>query len=693
MFPKIKPPSCAGRALLFPMSLGLLFSAWLALGQQPKRVDDATLKNAGKSGEDWVTYGSNSQETRYSPLNQIDATNVSRLGLAWSYDVGAGGGGQEATPLVWNGSLYSITNWSVVFALDVRTGKERWRWDPEVNRIAVQPKICCGVVNRGLALYQNLVIAPVIDGRLEALDAETGKVVWEARVAYPQDDYTITMAPRIAKGKVIIGVSGGEYPVRGFFAAFDAATGHQAWKFYTVPGDPSKPFENSAMRKASATWAPDAWKMGGGGSVWDGLAYDPDADLIYVGTGNAGPWPEKLRNSKGKDNLYAASILAVQPETGELRWHYQTVPGDSWDFDTVQQMTLADLNINGRTRKVLMQANKDGFYYVLDRLTGQFISAEPFAEVTWAKGVDPKTGRPLVNPDAMYDKDSVRISPGPGGAHNWSPMSYNPNTGLVYIPTSTASGFAYAIDQHFTYKPGAQNMGIVFGFGRGGRGGGQAAAAPATPPPPAKTLPSVGPKAQEGDRGGALIAWDPVTQKERWRRPGGGSIGGGTVTTAGNLVIQVIPDGRLVAYSADKGDKLLEIQTGLRGGMGPPITYLVDGKQYISFMGGTGPVPRFNPGGGGGNNAAPEGRGNDAGRGNAPAGAGNNAPATGNAPAGAAPPPPPGTGAEANAAPPGFGSGQQVLPKLLTFVLDGKAPLPTPTPAPAPPPATNAAAR
>ncbi|PYS05267.1 MAG: PQQ-dependent dehydrogenase, methanol/ethanol family [Acidobacteria bacterium] len=591
--------------------IGMVAVTWAVMAQQSRRVDDAVLKNASKSGDEWLTYGQNPGETRYSPLKQIDVTNVSRVGLAWSYDVGPGGGSQEGTPLFWNGTIYGITNWSVVFALDARTGKQRWRWDPEVNQAAVRPKVCCGIVNRGIAVYQGKIIAPVIDGRLEALDAESGKVLWEARVAFPQDNYTITMAPRIAKGKVIIGVSGAEYPVRGFFAAYDTNSGQMAWRFYTVPGDPSKPFENAAMKKAAETWDGDWWKMGGGGTVWDGMAYDPEADLIYIGTGNAGPWPEKLRKSKGKDNLYVCSILAVKPDTGELKWYYQNVPGDSWDFDSVQQLMLTDLIINGLTRKVIMQANKNGFYYVLDRVTGAFISAQPFAQVTWAKGIDQETGRPIVNPEAHYDQndETVTLAPGPGGAHNWSPMSFNPSTGLVYIPTSTSSTGTFTVDPNFVYKPGQTNLGIARG-GRGAGGGGPDAggAAPDTQPtapaPAPNTRPSppaIGPPPPEGQRG-MLVAWDPVTQKERWRAPGGGGIGGGTLTTAGNLVFQVIPDGRFIAYNADKGEKLLEIQTNLRGGMGPPITYILDGKQYISLMGGTGPVP---PRGGGGIAAPP----------------------------------------------------------------------------------------
>ena len=647
--------------------LALTVAAGFAAGQS-RPIDDAALRTAGKTGTEWLTYGLNYNENRYSPLKQIDATNVSRLGLAWSYEVGAGGGGQEATPLVWNGTLYGITNWSIVFAVDVRTGKEKWRWDPEINQPAVRPKICCGIVNRGLALYEGMIIAPVNDGRLEALNAETGKPVWEARVAYPQDGYTVTMAPRIAKGKVIIGVAGGEFPVRGFFDAYDAKTGQRAWRFYTVPGDPSKPFENDAMRKAAATWDADWWKLGGGATVWDGIAYDPEADLVYVGTGNAGPWPEDVRKQKGKDNLYVCSVLAVKPETGKLEWYFQMVPGDSWDFDSVQQLMLADLTIKGRTRKVIMQANKNGFYYVLDRVTGEFISGQPFAEVTWAKGLDEKSGRPIVNQEAHYSTDSkVPVAPGPGGAHNWSPMSYNPSTGLVYIPIASTGSFTYQSEPNFSFKAGQMNMGIVFGF-PGAPGGTPPAPVPTRPAPPA-----IGPNPPAGQRGGALIAWDPVTHEEKWRRPGGGSIGGGTVTTAGNLVFQVIPDGRLVAYSADKGDKLFEVQTGLRGGMGPPITYELDGKQYVSVMGGTGPI-QF-PFGGGNNNRCGERGGNRAGA-NAPApgptGEATNQTANNNRG---------GNTNQADDAPAFPNPANAVKPKLLTFVLDGNAPLPAPQPA------------
>jgi len=536
-----------------------------------QNVDANVLKNAGTPQDalqgDWLSYGRSLGETRYSPLNQINTSNVSRLGLAWTYAVGAGGGNQEATPLVWNNTIYGITNWSVVFAVDARTGKELWRWDPEVNQSAVRPKVCCGIVNRGLAIYNGMIFAPIIDGRLEALDAATGKVIWESRVAYPQEWFSITMAPRVANGKVLIGVSGGDHPIRGFFDAYDAATGRRAWRFYTVPGNPANPYENEAMRKAGKTWGGDFYKMGGGGSVWDGMAYDPETDLIFVGTGNAEPWVQKFRGAKDMDNLYTCSILAVKVSTGELKWHYQAVPNDNWDYDTVQQMILADLTIDGRPRKVLMQASKNGIFYVLDRVTGQFISGQAYTQVNWTHGFD-ESGRPMINKEAFYDKEPVTIFPTAGGGHNWSPMSFNPSTGLVYVPTSYA-GFTYAAGDTVIPAP----------YGHTGL-------APSFLSERPNSMPFMGPEPLGKERG-VLEAWDPVNQKLVWRTPGGGGIGGGTVTTAGNLVFQVINDGRLLAYSADKGEKLFEIQTG-RTGMGPPITYQVDGKQYVALMGGIG---------------------------------------------------------------------------------------------------------
>jgi PQQ-dependent dehydrogenase (methanol/ethanol family) len=549
---------------------------------QARRVDDAALRNVAKSPSDgdWLSYGLTPGETRYSPLKQIDASNVKRLGLEWSYEIGDGGGDQEATPLVWNNTIFGVTNWSIVFAVDARTGKEKWRWDPLVNRKPTGDKMCCGVVNRGLALYHNKVYVPVNDGRLVALDTDTGKPVWEARVSWVQDEQTLTMAPRIARGKVIIGAAGGDRPTRGFFAAYDADTGREAWRFYTVPGDPAKGFESSAMRKAAATWDGDWWKLGGGGSVWDGISYDPDSDLLYVGTGNAEPWPEALRTkdvSTGHDNLYVASIVAVHADTGELKWHYQMVPGDEWDYDSVQQMILADLTINGKVRKVIMQANKNGFFYVLDRITGEFLSAQPFSKVSWAKGIDQKTGRPIINKEVMYEGNPVPVSPGGGGAHSWSPMSYNPQTGLVYIPTRGWDTFNYAADLNFKPDPTRAGGASQTGLKTNTRG--------LEMKPPA---PAIGPEPLPGGELGTLVAFDPVKQEIRWRKPIGNSRYGGTLSTASNLLFQVAPNGRLIAWSADKGEMLLELPTGLRNGMGPPITFTVDGKQYIALMGGSG---------------------------------------------------------------------------------------------------------
>ena len=565
------------RPYTVPACIGALLTLITTLAAQqtnkPPLVDARVLKNAGTPTDpmagSWLSYGRTQGETRYSPLKLIDTTNVSRLGLAWTYTLGAGGGNQEGTPLVWNNTIYGITNWSVVFALDARTGKEIWRWDPEINQAATRPRMCCGIVNRGLALYDGKIYAPLNDGRLEAINALTGKVVWEARLAYPQDWYSITMAPRIANGKVIVGAAGGDHLTRGFFDAYDAATGKRAWRFWPVPGDPSKPYENEAMKKAAGTWGADFYKMGGGGAVWDGMAYDPETDLIYVGTGNAEPWVEKFRGKQQRkmDNLYTCSILAVNVTTGQLKWYYQTTPEDNWDYDSVQQLMLADLTINGQKRKVLMQAPKNGFFYILDRVTGQFISGQPFVQVNWAKGID-DSGRPVVNPEAFYGKDPITLYPTAGGAHNWSPMSFNPATGFVYIPASYGS-WTFAAGEELTFAPYG-DTGLAPGF--------------LAPKP--NSLPMIGPEPLAGSPG-VLEAWDPVKHKVAWRAPGGGGIGGGTVSTAGNLVFQVTNDGKLRAYSADKGEKLLDVSLG-RSGMGPPITYEVDGKQYVALVGGTG---------------------------------------------------------------------------------------------------------
>ena len=432
---------------------------------KPVTVDSKVLRSAGSAANDplpgsWLSYGRNQSETRYSPLKQINDTNAKRLGLAWTYVVGAGGGNQEGTPLVWNNTLYGITTWSVVYALDASTGKELWRWDPEVNQTAVRPKICCGIVNRGMALYNGTIIAPVIDGRLVALDALTGKPVWESRVAYPQDWYTLTMAPRIAGGKVIIGASGGDKCDARLLRCVRRRNRASAWRFYTVPGNPEMPPENEAMKAALKTWGGDFWTKGGGGAVWDGFAYDPEANLVYVGTGNAEPWDQKFRGAQNVDNLYTCSILAVDLTTGQLKWHFQTTPNDNWDFDSVQQLMLLDLTHQRQAAQGDHAGLEERLLLGAGPRHGRVHLRRSLREDQMGAGLDAK-GRPIVNPEAYYDTDPISLFPTGGGAHNWSPMSYSPATGWVYIPVFLQP-FTYAATDEL--KPGSN--GYTRGSGR-----------------------------------------------------------------------------------------------------------------------------------------------------------------------------------------------------------------------------------
>jgi quinohemoprotein ethanol dehydrogenase len=437
-------------------------------------------------------------------------------------------------------------------------------------------RACCDVVNRGVALYDGKIYVGIVDGRLAALDATTGKPVWDVQTTPLDQPYTITGAPRVVDGKVIIGNGGAELGVRGFVSAYDARTGALVWRFFTVPGDPSKPFESKAMEAAAKTWTGEWWTMGGGGTAWDAFAYDAEAKLLYVGTGNGTPWDRALRSPGGGDNLYLSSILALNVATGELVWHYQTTPGDNWDYTAVQQLTLAELRVGGRDRKVIMQAPKNGFFYVLDRLTGELLSADPIARITWSSGVDLRTGRPIETPQARYAEALTTIAPGPGGAHNWQPMSFNPATGLVYIPVSEST-FVYGRDMAFEFRPSFWNLGIDLAAATGaGRRG------PVRP----KSEYSGGTGEAAGTPS-SLLAWDPVAKRPGWRVLHQGAIGGGTLTTAGNLVFQGTDTGKLVAYAADTGAKRWEMDVGI-GIMAAPSTYSIDGKQYVAVLAGMG---------------------------------------------------------------------------------------------------------
>lgn len=529
-------------------------------------VDAAMIEGADARPGEWLSHGRSYSEQRYSPLKQITVENIGDLGLAWSFDLGDSRV-IEATPIVHDGVMYVTGSWNIVHALDAKTGAEIWRYDPAVDKSRASV-MCCDIANRGVALWGDKVFTGTIDGRLIALDAKTGAEMWSVNTVDRSKPYTITGAPRVIKGKVIIGNGGAEFGVRGYIAAYDAETGKIAWRFYTVPGDPAKGPEDAAMALAMPTWNGEWWEIGGGGTVWDSMAYDPALDLLYIGVGNGSPWNQRLRSPGGGDNLFLSSIVALRPDSGDYVWHYQTTPGETWDYTATQHMILADLEIGGALRKVIMQAPKNGFFYVIDRTNGELLSANNFVPVSWATHIDLATGRPVEIESARWPGAAPSLQlPGPLGAHNWQPMSFSPETGLVYIPAQEIPG-AYADIGDFQYQPTGWNTGADFSI--------------ATAPNDAATF-----KAMRAMLKGRLLAWDPVAQKPVWSVEQFGPWNGGILSTAGGLVFEGASDAHFAAYDAASGEPLWRFftQTGV---VAAPISYEVDGEQYIAVAAGWG---------------------------------------------------------------------------------------------------------
>jgi len=529
-------------------------------------IDATRLNNAAADPRNWLSHGRTYNEQRFSPLKQINTTSIDQLGLAWFTELDTNRG-IEATPIVVDGVMFVTASWSIVVAIDAKTGERLWTFDPKVDGRWAAKYACCDVINRGVAVWQGKVFVATLDGRLIAIDAASGKKRWETLTIDKNYPYTITGAPRVVKGKVMIGNSGGDFGVRGYISAYDADTGSQVWRFYTVPSSYHGPHESKAVAMAAKTWAEDSWwSLQGGGTVWNAMAYDPELDLFYFGVGNGTPWSRRQRSPTGGDNLFLSSIIAVKPDTGEYVWHYQTTPGESWNYSAVEDIILADVTIAGRKRKVLMQAPKNGFFYVLDRTDGQLISAEAYIDQNWASHIDLKTGRPVTYPGAFYGTEGRIIIPGPSGGHNWRPMSFNPETGLVYFAAMQIPTY-YRLRDDFTADFGFDNSGYIDeGF-------------------------NVKAKAPDGNKATLrlslfLLAWDPIQQRERWRVKQK-SLGGGTLATAGQLVFQGRGSGEFIAYDAETGEQLWAFSSGTSI-MPGPVSYEIDGEQYISVMVGRG---------------------------------------------------------------------------------------------------------
>lgn len=518
----------------------------------------ATLTAApGDTHGDWPNFGRDGSEQHYSPLSEITVGNVSDLSLAWYFDLESGF--TVSTPVKANGKVFTTTSHSLIRALDAKSGKLLWEYDAETRKFA-RNSLHMSWGNKGIAWWNDRVFLATTDGRVIALDDETGEPLWETRQFELDEVRYSNGAPRVFDGKVIIGHGGADItPLRAYVTAYDAMTGEQAWRFYTVPGDPSKPADSKAEEMMRATWKGDWYGKGGGGTAWNAFSYDAELNLIYLGVGNGFPYKHTLRSPGGGDNLFLASIVAVNADTGEYVWHYQVCPAEQWDCTAVQDMTIATLEIDGKPRKVLMQAPKNGFFYVLDAATGEFISAEKFSRATWAEKIDPQTGRPVENP-AMRKKvgeEPFELWPGPQGSHSWLPQAYSPRTQLVYLPVMEVGALFDPQPTELTGFLAAMGVMMV----------------------PDAELP--------GSRRSFLKAWDPLKQKAAWSIELPGDWPGGILATAGDLVFQGRMDGYLVAYNARTGEQVWSFKTASPI-VAPPISYSVGGRQYITVLTGNG---------------------------------------------------------------------------------------------------------
>ncbi len=542
---------------------------------QTALVDDARVVRAAIAEPgSWLTYGQTFEEQRFSRLDEINRQSVADLGLSWVKHFDTRHRLQN-TPLVVDGTMYVSDPWNVTYALNAETGDEIWRFDPEVDRESVRYACCTGPMTRGLAVYRGKVYIAAFDGRVVAVDAANGTKIWEFDTAHPSSvsPFTISGAPRVGGGKVYIGQSSSEFGVRGYVTALDAETGELAWRFYLVPGDPSLPFEHPELEPAAKTWNGEWWKLGGGGTVWNSIVYDPDFHTVYLGVGNGAPWPRDIRSPGRGDNLYLTSIVAVNPDTGRMKWHYQTTPADNWDYTATQDMVLADMEVDGVARKVLLQAPKNGFFYVIDRADGTLLRAHPYGRVTWATHVDMATGRPVENPEVYYEDNPQWIWPGRAGAHNWQAMSFDQSRGVMYIPTLELPSF-FALDEQFAktgvYKKNPLGMSLGIAIGEYAR----------------QLVDEAGPVP---DQRAYLKAFDPLTGETLWNIEKDNNFNGGVLATVGGLVFQGdgswsgSGSGKLSAYNTDDGS-LLWAYEAYASISAPPITYAIDGTQYLALM-------------------------------------------------------------------------------------------------------------